>query len=62
MSAAPAAPAILRVESLGARYGDTQVLWEVSLEVAEGEIVALVGSNGAGKSTLLGAISGQVDR
>jgi branched-chain amino acid transport system ATP-binding protein len=50
----------LVVEHLSAGYGDTQVLWDVSLTLAPGEIVALIGSNGAGKSTLLGAISGQV--
>lgn len=50
----------LRIEGLSAGYGDTQVLWDVSLEVASGEIVALIGSNGAGKSTLLGAVSGLV--
>jgi branched-chain amino acid transport system ATP-binding protein len=56
-----AAPAQrLVVERLGAGYGDTQVLWDISLEVGEREIVALIGSNGAGKSTLLGAISGLV--
>jgi branched-chain amino acid transport system ATP-binding protein len=50
----------LRVERLSACYGDTQVLWEVSLEIGPGEIVALIGSNGAGKSSLLGSISGLV--
>lgn len=50
----------LRVEKLSASYGDTRVLWDVSLEVDAGEIVALIGSNGAGKSSLLGAISGIV--
>jgi len=50
----------LVVEHLSAGYGDTHVLWDVSLTLAPGEIVALIGSNGAGKSTLLGAISGQV--
>ncbi len=52
--------AALRVEGLSAGYGDTQVLWDVSLDVQPGEIVAIIGSNGAGKSTLLGAISGLV--
>jgi branched-chain amino acid transport system ATP-binding protein len=51
---------VLRVESLSAGYGDTQVLWGVSLDVQQGEIVAIIGSNGAGKSTLLGALSGLV--
>jgi branched-chain amino acid transport system ATP-binding protein len=55
-----AAGDVLRVDALSAGYGDTQVLWDVSLEVAPGEIVAIIGSNGAGKSTLLGAISGLV--
>jgi branched-chain amino acid transport system ATP-binding protein len=45
---------------VSAGYGDTQVLWDVSMRVEPGEIVALIGSNGAGKSTLLGAISAVV--
>lgn len=49
---------MLEIESLSAGYGDVQVLWEVSLKVEEGEVVALVGSNGAGKSTLIKVISG----
>ena len=50
----------LVIKDLCAGYGDVRVLWDVSLEVEDGEVVALIGSNGAGKSTLLGAISGQV--
>jgi branched-chain amino acid transport system ATP-binding protein len=50
----------LIVDALSAGYGDTQVLWDVSMRVEPGEIVALIGSNGAGKSTLLGAISAVV--
>jgi branched-chain amino acid transport system ATP-binding protein len=50
----------LRVENVSASYGETRVLWDVSLELHPGEIVALIGSNGAGKSSLLGAISGLV--
>ncbi|MFN2461008.1 MAG: ABC transporter ATP-binding protein [Candidatus Velthaea sp.] len=50
----------LVVEGVGAAYGDTQVLWDVSLTIEPGEVVAVIGSNGAGKSTLLGTISGLV--
>ncbi len=56
MSASTAA--LLRVSSIDVAYGEVQVLWNVSLDVFEGEIVALVGANGAGKSTLLSTISG----
>lgn len=49
---------MLEVEHLDAAYGDTQVLWDVSLDVQKGEIAALVGSNGAGKTTLLSTVSG----
>ena len=50
----------LVIDGVSAGYGDTQVLWDVTMRVDPGEIVALIGSNGAGKSTLLGAISGVV--
>jgi branched-chain amino acid transport system ATP-binding protein len=51
---------MLRLEMVSAYYGRIQALREVSLEVAEGEIVAVIGSNGAGKTTLMNAISGVV--
>ncbi|MGP0092950.1 MAG: ABC transporter ATP-binding protein [Xanthobacteraceae bacterium] len=49
---------LLRVERLDVRYGDSQVLWEASVTVEAGEIVALVGANGAGKTTLLRTLAG----
>jgi branched-chain amino acid transport system ATP-binding protein len=49
---------MLEVDNVDIYYGDLQVIWNVSLDVNEGEIVSVIGSNGAGKSTLLKAISG----
>lgn len=49
---------MLKGEKLNAWYGDIQVLREVSFEVQEGEIAAIVGANAAGKTTLLLTVSG----
>jgi branched-chain amino acid transport system ATP-binding protein len=49
---------MLSLRDLDVFYGDAQALWGVHLEVAQGEIVTLLGSNGAGKTTTLKAISG----
>src|SRR6266581_6184501 len=49
---------LLEVRGLNTGYGETQALWDISLEVMRGEMVAMVGANGAGKSTLLSALSG----
>ena len=51
---------MLRLEGIEAGYGPTSVLKGISLEVREGEIVALLGANGAGKTTTLLALSGLV--
>jgi branched-chain amino acid transport system ATP-binding protein len=51
---------LLELSDVTARYGPIQALRSVSLTVAEGEVVALLGANGAGKTTTLRAISGTV--
>ncbi|MFI0016531.1 ABC transporter ATP-binding protein [Streptomyces griseus] len=64
-SAAPATPAaadpVTRVDGLGVRRGRVEALRRVTLTVAPGETVALMGRNGAGKSTLLGALVGMIE-
>ena len=49
---------MLSIRDITARYGEAQVLRGVSLDVAEGEVVTLVGRNGAGKTTLLRCLMG----
>lgn len=51
---------MLKIENVETFYGDLQALRGISLEVAEGEIVTVIGSNGAGKSTTLKTISGML--
>jgi branched-chain amino acid transport system ATP-binding protein len=50
--------AFLTIEGIDVFHGSFQALWDVSLEVKQGEILALIGANTAGKSTLLDTISG----
>jgi branched-chain amino acid transport system ATP-binding protein len=49
---------LLEVRGLDAFYGDFQALFRVTLDVAEGELVAVIGANGAGKTTFLRAMAG----
>ena len=49
---------MIKIEKLSKFYGDTQILFDVNLEVKKGEIFAIVGHSGAGKSTLLRCING----
>ena len=49
---------LLRVDGIEVGYGDLTAVRDVSLEVREGEAVALIGANGAGKTTTLRAVSG----
>jgi branched-chain amino acid transport system ATP-binding protein len=49
---------VLEIKNIDVFYGDVQVIWDISFEIKQGEIVALIGANGAGKSTTLKTISG----
>lgn len=54
------APKLLALRNVSAGYGDFQVLFGVSLDILEGEIVALIGANGAGKTTLIRTVNRQL--
>lgn len=49
---------MIKIENLSKFYGDTQILFDINLEIKKGEIFAIVGHSGAGKSTLLRCING----
>jgi branched-chain amino acid transport system ATP-binding protein len=51
---------LLVVNQIDSFYGSLQVLWDISIEIRTGEIVAIIGANGSGKSTLLNTISGVI--
>lgn len=49
---------MLEIKGLNVAYGESQILWDVSLEVPSGSVVCLMGRNGVGKTTLLKAVMG----
>ena len=51
---------MLKIENLNCFYGNVQALWDIQMNIDEGEVVALLGANGAGKTTLLNALTGLV--
>ena len=51
---------ILETKNLNAYYGDFQALFEVSIDLFEGEIISIIGANGAGKSTFMKAVTGLI--
>ncbi|MDM0071499.1 ABC transporter ATP-binding protein [Variovorax sp. J31P207] len=55
-------PAMLKVRGLNAWYGESHVLHGIDFDVAQGEVVTLLGRNGAGRTTTLRAILGMTDR
>ena len=49
---------MLKLDGVSCGYGNVQVLWDISLDVRDREIVTIIGPNGAGKTTILNAIYG----
>jgi len=58
MASAP----LLTIAGLSAYYGELRAIYDIALEIGEGDILAIIGANGAGKSTLLKAIVGLMNR
>src|SRR4029453_14647412 len=53
-----ARPMLLEARQLAIAYGDAVAVWDATLDVGDGEVVAVIGPNGAGKSTLINAVAG----
>lgn len=53
---------MLNIKDLKSFYGNVQAIWDVSLDVNQGEVVAIIGANGAGKTTVMKSIVGLVSR
>ncbi|MGF6408543.1 ABC transporter ATP-binding protein [Paraburkholderia tuberum] len=51
---------MLQIKNIAASYGTSQVLWDISLGIAAGEVVTLIGRNGMGKSTTIKTLMGQL--
>lgn len=56
----PLAKSLLKIDGISAGYGQAKVLKEISIDIAAGEVVAILGSNGAGKTTLANVIAGSL--
>ena len=52
---------LLEIDKINSYYGDSHILFDVSMRIEEHEVVALLGRNGAGKSTTMKSLMGMVD-
>ena len=53
---------VLETKNLNAFYGDFQALFEISIDLFEGEIISIIGANGAGKSTFMRSVAGLISK
>ena len=62
IASAPLSAPVLRVTSLAAYYGELRAIYDISLELQRGDVLAIIGANGAGKSTLLRSLVGLMNQ